>query len=215
MDTVGGPTNRCGHAGYGNLNMHKALLTLLLVGGLLNSVFAENSSADAGSSDQQTDSSNSKGTTINTEGLKNGCFYARDASNWDALNREYLIVYAPSKTRPFLVHIAPPSVELRNAITLGFGGRDRICGKAGEHLEIGGGMGRRYSIMDVKRLDKETALQMKDRLQAREKGTVAPATESPGAELETVIQPDKQDTVEVNDKPTEGSVQDEQEVSSE
>ena len=136
-------------------------------------------------------------------------------SNWDALNREYLIVYAPSKNRPFLVQIAPPSVELRNAITLGFGGRDRICGKAGEHLQIGAGMGRRYSIMDVKRLDKETALQMKDRLRAREKGTVGPAAESPCAELENVIQPDKQDTAEVHDKPPEGSVQDEQEGSSE
>ena len=215
MDTVGRPTNRYGHAGHGNLIMHKALLTLLLLGGLLSSAFAENSSADAGSSEQQTDSSNPNGATINTEGLKNGCFYARDASNWDVLNREYLIVYAPSKNRPFLVQIAPPSVELRNAITLGFGGRDRICGKAGEHLQIGAGMGRRYSIMDVKRLDKETALQMKDRLQAREKGTIAPATESPGAELENVIQPDKQDTAEVNDKPPEGSVQDAQEASSE
>jgi hypothetical protein len=195
--------------------MHKALLTLMLIGGLLSSVCAETNSADAGSSEQQTDSSNSKSTTINTEGLKNGCFYARDASNWDALNREYLIVYAPSKNRPFLVHIAPPSAELRSAITLGFGGRDRICGKAGEHLEIGGGMARRYSIMDVKRLDKETALQMKDRLHAREKGAVAPAAESPGAEPETVIQPDKQDTAEMNEKPIEPSVQDSQEKTGE
>jgi len=69
-------------------------------------------------------------------------------------------------------------------------------------------MGRRYSIMDVKRLDKETALQMKDRLQAREKGALTPAAESPGAELENVIQPDKQDTVEV-------SVKDEQAAPSE
>ena len=188
--------------------MHRATLTLTLVGCLLSSVFAETSSAAADSSEQQTDSSNSTGTTINTEGLKNGCFYARDASNWDVLNREYLIVYAPSRNRPFLVQIAPPSVELRNAMTLGFGGRDRICGKAGEVLEIGGGMGRRYSIMDVKRLDKETALQMKDRLQAREKGALTPAAESPGAELENVIQPDKQDTVEV-------SVKDEQAAPSE
>ena len=133
---------------------------------------------------------------INTTGLKAGCFYPREVANFDPLNREYLIVYAPNKRRAYLVAISPPSPELRGATALGFEGRDRICGKAGERMVTGRGMGRGYSVMDVWKLDEATVDQMLANKKARDKPDVKPAAESPGAEVETDVQPD--DATEAN-----------------
>jgi len=139
------------------------------------------------------ESAQSAATTIDTEGLKPGCFYSREVNNWDELNREYLIVYAPSKNRAYLVNIAPPSMELRGAATIGFAGRDQICGKAGERLVVGRGpaVGRDSSVMNVWRLPAEQVEKMLENKKLRESPKVEPAAESPGAEIETDVQPDR------------------------
>jgi hypothetical protein len=129
--------------------------------------------------------------SVETERLKYGCFYAREVSNWDALNRNYLIAYAPTKSRAYLVYFSPPSSELRSASTIGFEGRERICGKPGERLVVGSGIGRGhgmdYIIMDVWHLDKVRVEQLLENKKSRDSAVAVPAGKSPGAELETDI----------------------------
>ena len=85
------------------------------------------------------------------------CFYTRQASDFRALDRSNLIVYAPNRSWPYRVRISPPSNDLRSAETLAFSGRsNRICGHAGESVLIGrSGTGRQHSIIDVSRLDED------------------------------------------------------------
>jgi len=132
---------------------------------------------------------------VDTNGLKTGCFYPSDVSNWDALNPNYLIVYAPNKNRAFLVNIAPSSPELRNAISVGFEGRDRICGKPGERLVTGRSVGNTYTILDVWKLDSDAVERLQDNKKQRESGVVEPSKDPPGAKVETYIKPNE-------DKPT-------------
>jgi hypothetical protein len=103
-------------------------------------------------------SSNEKDTAAdNEQQLGRGCFYIREAQNWTVLDRQNLIVYAPSKQRAYKVQLAMPSFELRSVAKLGFKARDnRICGRPGDDLFVGSGSnGIRYSIMDVYRLTPE------------------------------------------------------------
>lgn len=141
---------------------------------------------------------------VATEGLKSGCFYARDVNNWQELNREYLIVYAPSKSRPYLVRISPPSIDLRSASTIGFEGRDRICGKPGERLVIARARARNFTILDVWRLDADTSARLAESKKARDSGAVVPAS-SPGAEVETDIKVDESAN-STDSKPAEADV---------
>jgi hypothetical protein len=124
---------------------------------------------------------------MDTGGLKSGCFYARELSNWDVLNREYLIAYAPSKSRAYLLRFSPPSFDVRSASTIGFEGGDRICGRPGERLIVGRGRGMGHMIMDVWRLDGMTVDRLLEKKKTRETGEVEPAAESPGAKVETDI----------------------------
>jgi len=141
---------------------------------------------------------------IDTGGLKTGCFYARDVNNWQGLNREYLIVYAPSKSRPYLVRISPPSIDLRSAYTIGFEGRDRICGKPGERLVMARAAARNFTILDVWRLDADTNARLVESKKARDSGAIDPAA-SPGAEVETDIKVDESANIH-DSNPAEGDV---------
>jgi hypothetical protein len=121
--------------------------------------------------------------------LKQSCFYERDVSNWDVLNREYLLVYAPRKSRAFLVRIAPPSVDLRSASVLAFDSRDRVCGKAGDRLIIGRGNGSSFSIVGVWRVPEDQVDRYQENKRQRDSNAVAPAPSAPGASVETDITP--------------------------
>ncbi len=138
-----------------------------------------------------TEKSKQPSAQVDTAGLQRGCFYVRDVRDFEALNLQYLIVYAPNNRRAFLVYIAPPSVELRQAITLGFQGGNRICGRTGERLvfDRGPGMSRSANILDVWSLDETTVDRFIENKRARENPDVVPAEESPGAEVETDIKP--------------------------
>jgi hypothetical protein len=92
------------------------------------------------------------------------CFYTREADNFDVLEDSNLIVYAPTKSRAFHVRIAPPANGLRFTEGIAFTGRsNRICGYAGESVVFGGRMGaRRFSVVDVRRLDEAALEQLKE-----------------------------------------------------
>ncbi len=158
------------------------LLSLVVMLVPVSAVYADDDADDLDDSD----SKRPKAETISTEGLKAGCFYARDVSNWVEVNRTQLIIYAPSKSRAYLLTIAPPSTSLRFNSTIAFAGHDRICGRPGERLVLGSGLDRRHMVMDVRRLDKDTLAAYDATREARDKD-VKPA-ESPGAEVETDIE---------------------------
>ena len=161
----------------------------LLIGLLLSS-----SGGFAGVPDSDTKSRDN--LPVDTDGLKSGCFYAREVSNWDVLNRNYLMVYAPNKSRAYLVTFSPPSFEVRFAATIGFEGGERICGRPGDRLIIGRSSTTSYAIMDVWRLDSATVERLQENKKARDSGEVAPAVESPGAKIETDIKTDGNNTEE-------------------
>jgi hypothetical protein len=163
------------------------LVVALLVVATPGAAESESDSSEAAAGDK----SSAQSAEVDTTGLKNGCFFVRDVRNFEALNRQYLIVFAPNKRRSYLVFIAPPSIELRNAITIGFQGRDRICGRTGERLltDRSSGFGRSASILNVWSLDEATVDRLLESKRRRENPEVAPAEKSPGAEVETDIKP--------------------------
>lgn len=113
---------------------------------------------------------------------KQGCFYTRDASNFDVLDKSNFIVYAPTKSRAFHVRIAPPSNELKFANGLAFEGRgNRICGYAGESVAFGAGGGpRRYSIANVWQLDQAALEQLLETYRTKD-GKKVPEPKKPDA----------------------------------
>jgi hypothetical protein len=126
---------------------------------------------------------------------KQGCFYTRDASNFDVLDSSNFIVYAPTKSRAFHVRIAPPSNELRFANGLAFEGRDnRICGYAGDSVAFGGGGSpRRYSIVDVWQLDAAALEQLLDTYKDGAGKVVPDQKDSHGADVERDLSGDPAD----------------------
>lgn len=117
---------------------------------------------------------------------KQGCFFTRDASDFDVLDNSNLIVYAPTKSRAYHVRIAPPSNQLRFANGLAFEGRsNRICGYAGDSVSFWGSeAGRRYSITDVWQLDAAAREQLLDAYKAGDGKKVPETKDSEGADIE-------------------------------
>jgi hypothetical protein len=89
-----------------------------------------------------------------------GCFFRRQAQDFQVLDDRNLIVYAPGKSNAYHVQISPPAPELRFTNALAFESRNtQICGYAGDDLLLADGpASRQYSITGVWRLD-EAALQ--------------------------------------------------------
>jgi len=130
---------------------------------------------------------------ISTEGLKQACFYVRDVNNWDPLNQVNLIVYAPNRNRVYLLTIAPPAMSVRFSSNIAFTGIDnRICGRPGDRILIGAGVGERHTVMDVRRLDTETLDGLLADRQAQKDKPDKPGEESPQAEAETTPADDKE-----------------------
>ncbi|MCP4000027.1 MAG: hypothetical protein GY727_03865 [Gammaproteobacteria bacterium] len=131
-------------------------------------------------------------SSISTEGMKPGCFYIREVTDWEALNAVNLIVYTGNKSQAYLVTIDVPAISLRSSSNIAFIGtrdRDRICGRPGERMVVGVGARWDYTVMDVRRLDKEMHAGFLQNKVAAKSKTIEPADESPGAKVETDITP--------------------------
>ena len=90
---------------------------------------------------------------------RSGCFYWRQVTDFDPLDRSNLIVYAPGKSSAYRVSISPPSRALPSANYIAFSSRsNRICGYAGDKLLVGSGAELGFSVTQVYPLSK-TALQ--------------------------------------------------------
>lgn len=82
------------------------------------------------------------------------CFYRRQVQDFRALDRTSLVVFAPTRRNAYLVQVSPPSNDLRFADALAFESRsNQVCGRAGDALLLGAGTLRRYSVVDVRRLE--------------------------------------------------------------
>jgi len=87
------------------------------------------------------------------------CVFSQSISNWTALDRKSLIIYAPTRNRPYYVELFGISSELKFAHKIGVYSKfdNRFCGYGGDALFI---EGERMTIRAIKKLDKETAKQL-------------------------------------------------------
>jgi hypothetical protein len=89
---------------------------------------------------------------------ESGCFFARQAQNFQALDDRNLIVLAPSESQAYHLQISPPAFGLRFANGLAFvSNKIQLCGYPGDALLLdeGGGQ-RRFSITGVWRLNEDS-----------------------------------------------------------
>jgi len=94
-------------------------------------------------------------------GKGDDCIYARTIHNWRKLDKKSLLIYAPSRSKPYYVSLFTPSFELNFAETIGFSSRrdGRLCPYGGDALFIDG---RRFPINGITRLNKEEAQSLID-----------------------------------------------------
>ena len=87
------------------------------------------------------------------------CIYSHSINDWVLLDDQSLIIYAPTKNRPYYVKLNMRSIDLKYAYRIGFYSRfdDRICPYGGNALFIDG---ERHTIRAIKKLDKTTAKQL-------------------------------------------------------
>ena len=86
------------------------------------------------------------------------CFFRQRIDNFEVLNDSNLLVF-DGRRRVYHVEVTPPSLDLRHAYGIKFySNSGRICGNAGERLEVSDGSLSRFpvSVTGVYRLD-ETA----------------------------------------------------------
>lgn len=110
---------------------------------------------------------------------ESGCFFARQAQDFIALDDRNLIVFAPTQSQAYHLQISPPAFDLRFANGLAFvSNKTQVCGYPGDDLVLAEGAGRRrYAITGVWRLE-EGALQA---LRARFAPGEAPKPVEPAA----------------------------------
>lgn len=91
----------------------------------------------------------------------NDCVFSRTISSWTVLDDKSLILYAPTKKRPYYVKLNMRSFELKFAHAIGIYSKfdNRFCPYGGNALFIDGD---RYTIAAIKKLNPDTASQMID-----------------------------------------------------
>ncbi len=92
-----------------------------------------------------------------TDSFANGsdCIKVRRMGKWRDLTRNSLIIYAPSKNKPYYVILEGESLDMHLARTLNARtDSSNFCGKTTDELIIDG---YRYKIKAIKALDRKTA----------------------------------------------------------
>ena len=98
------------------------------------------------------------------EGSGNDCFSARSVSHFEVLDRENVVVFAPTKRHPYWLKVAGFCRELRFSEAVGFQSRDdRICSYGGDALIAGED---RCSILSIHRLDEASYALLKQQIAA-------------------------------------------------
>lgn len=87
------------------------------------------------------------------------CIFSRTVNNWASLTKDSLILYAPTKSKPYYVSLTRRVLQLNFAHTIGVYSKfdNRFCPYGGNALFIDG---ERYTIKAIKKIDKITAKQL-------------------------------------------------------
>ncbi len=87
------------------------------------------------------------------------CIFSRTINDWTELDNRSLILYAPTKNKPYYVSLRRQSFDLKFAHSIGVYSKfdNRVCPYGGNALFIDG---ERYTIGAIKKLDKKTAKQL-------------------------------------------------------
>ncbi|MEO7773106.1 MAG: DUF6491 family protein [Steroidobacteraceae bacterium] len=93
------------------------------------------------------------------------CVFSSTLNDYQPLDNERLILWAPGHRQPYLVTLSFPSQDLKWGIQVGFEDRDRnglICGFGPDQVVIPRGMPVRISIKSMEKITPEHAKQLID-----------------------------------------------------
>jgi hypothetical protein len=127
-----------------------------------------------------------------TQGKGGDCVFSRTISNWDALDNETLLIWAPTRHDPYLVKLWMPAFGLKSEFSVGVLDADndgRLCdyGRDAILVSTPGGP-ERYKIRTLQRLDESQAQAMLD--SRKHKKQPEPAVTMPE---QSDVKSDKQD----------------------
>ncbi len=119
---------------------------------------------------------------------RDDCVFARTLNDWAAVDRETLLLYAPTRKNPYLVKLFFPSSDVTFNVRLGFEDRDRnglICST--DEVVIPDGIPPRIPIRSMQKITVEEAnallAQAKEaRAKKKDKPKTQSATSGAGAE---------------------------------
>ena len=89
------------------------------------------------------------------------CVFSRTISNWDSIDNETLIIYAPTRHDPYLVKLWTPVFGLKSEFAVGIQDGDndgRFCDYGRDAIVVRSPAGpERYNVRSVHRLDEAQA----------------------------------------------------------
>ena len=102
-----------------------------------------------------------------TEPKGGDCVFARNIDNWNALDDETLIIYAPTRHQPYLVKLWTPVFGLKSEFDIGVQDADndgQLCDYGRDSIVVRSPAGHpeRYKVRTLTRLDEAQAQAMLD-----------------------------------------------------
>jgi hypothetical protein len=101
-----------------------------------------------------------------TEAKGGDCVFSRTISNWESLDNETLIIWAPTRHDPYLVKLWMPAFNLKSEFSLGVLDADndgQLCDYGRDAIVVRSPGGpERYKIRTLQRLDEAQAQAMID-----------------------------------------------------
>lgn len=94
---------------------------------------------------------------------ENSCVFTSTLDDYQPLDNERLLLWAPGRKQPYLVTLNFPSMDLKWGIQLGFEDHDRnglICGFGSDAVVIRGAMPDRITIRSMERITPDEAKQL-------------------------------------------------------
>jgi hypothetical protein len=91
------------------------------------------------------------------------CVFASSLNNFEVLDNERLILWAPGRKQPYLITLTIPSSDLRWGESLGFSDRDNdgmICGSGPDAVVVPRGSPQRIAIRSMEKLTAEQAQEL-------------------------------------------------------
>ena len=94
--------------------------------------------------------------------MPEGCIFSSNINDWTVLDKQRMIVYAPSRRTPYLVELTRPASSLEFEVQLGFEDRNRdgrLCSYGGDSIVVTGTLRDSIQIRSIQRLTPDEAKQ--------------------------------------------------------